>query len=1302
MERSEKESILKKGIGAAYDSLLDSENRSSSANKLREEVVRYSSEFVKMVPLFVPSVGKKITAANYLAVSVVHGLDQAKAADKLENQSKDFALGAVKGAALKGTFDALGAVNFSGVNKLAEKGLVPGALAGQPLELSAKAFSFGVSSRVIENGLTRENYLNADGTFDFSKGVSKNISEAFHPTALATDIAVFTGSTIALKGINVATRGLLDRSPMSQTIATGGSFGFFSGSVGEIQRQRLEDKHYDIGKVILRGFLEAGVSSMAAVPGGLRVRQLTNETNRTDYLPKISSRELNGVERFPVIDGSRCELTFASSVRVDSTVRTEQSSAPIVKVEKSPKEETVRILESSLAISRQSFHTNPLDARLLEMKNLIPVGINDRPHEGALFGATRYTTSNGSQFWQLKDGRIVHENSKLGESSFAVWTPYGSGESSGHLARPKSDTSTPFKILTLDERHNVNRSDSGDFQTGSTPVLRQIDPATSHKEVPFEKINQLQFRTANFEHERQSTRRILPEGDGASFRQSVLSVDLRKGKIPSAEEIKAGVEEHFDKVNLPARMYRIMSQSQMHAHDDLHHQFAQGKISRTELDAGVAEIRSNTHRVVVEESYAEKLDALRNVRSFATLSPQTFPELGTAINQSRRELFTSPLRDRMLPEHLGQFLDSLPNPHLTRNIILFEHSSTLYKRGNNESLADALSAQPESRIRIFGDAFDISKDFRLTMTHEWSHILQGKANSLVKAVEIAEKFESFAPREYARKNNSENWAVNLGEMFLHPNPELFTTLAREAPIKTVLLAAAVERTIKENPTTDPFANRAYIHERLNFVRDHVHAEARAKLTSALESAKIDNVLAAVELVRHMRAEGADKAIIESLLEMPKLNATADFRPDNGVLGREVVNRLLLRLDLIKDLDPVAFKGRRTEYDSLTELARTYHTSFLTDGDAATKTSILNYGSKLLDTNLQGLFKDVFPIKALENAALNPTQVEAAKQAFSLLDKVYRAESKGFESLMRIIENAGPNKTDAVLALMGEGIPFFANKYTNLLAKEFNAGKFDADASKTIIDALRAKLQQNVENPPAELRRSIANLMRAALLEHLVTKHPEQVESSTLALIVQQRNELQTRVRTALTLETENTQMVDKLLRDIGYLHAFDLPGMKDYSKALMDFELAKAVIQRNEPYSEQALSLLSDLHYGASRPFFAELAATKGAPLRFEALSDLLYSTQPKWMAEANRVIQDFGTWGSVAQRVKLLDTLSHLINQAAEAKVLDESYVNRTALRIESARSLMSPLSFQFHSDLINRIDKAIEQYDARIQSKK
>ncbi|MBX9570471.1 MAG: hypothetical protein K2X77_16360 [Candidatus Obscuribacterales bacterium] len=254
---------------------MPDEKSGGPGSRLREEFVRYGADFVKAVPLFVPSIGKKVTALSYGASALFHGLDQVKSNDTLENQVTDFALGAAKGAAIKGSFDALARVDFTRVNKLAEWGVAPSALSGKPLELSAKAFSFGISSRFIDTGLTRESYLDQNGQLDIGRGVSNTFSQSFNRSALTTDLIVFGGATVALKGVNIATRGLLDRSVLAQTMATGGSFGLGAGTVSEVQRQNALNAPYDFKEIALRGLLDAGVNTLAAGPGGLRARQLS-------------------------------------------------------------------------------------------------------------------------------------------------------------------------------------------------------------------------------------------------------------------------------------------------------------------------------------------------------------------------------------------------------------------------------------------------------------------------------------------------------------------------------------------------------------------------------------------------------------------------------------------------------------------------------------------------------------------------------------------------------------------------------------------------------------------------------------------------------------------------------------------------------------------------------------------------------------------------------------------------------------------------------------------------------------------
>lgn len=227
-----------KKLAAEARGLVAADKQSSGTYQTIEH---YGSDLLKTTGLFIP--GK----VGYALAGATYALDQAKPGESVSNQLVDGGLGLTKGLALKGTFDHVGSTN---------------------LGIAAKAVSLGVSSRLLDSGLTRSTYTSADGTFDLAQGLSKTLDQSFSKSALVSDVVTFGIAHTALGGINGITGGALKSSPFWSTVATGGVFGVSTGSVGEINRQYHAGEKFDFQKVLTAAALTGVTDMVAAAPGG--------------------------------------------------------------------------------------------------------------------------------------------------------------------------------------------------------------------------------------------------------------------------------------------------------------------------------------------------------------------------------------------------------------------------------------------------------------------------------------------------------------------------------------------------------------------------------------------------------------------------------------------------------------------------------------------------------------------------------------------------------------------------------------------------------------------------------------------------------------------------------------------------------------------------------------------------------------------------------------------------------------------------------------------------------------------------
>lgn len=217
-------------------------------NKTRNLVDSCMTMLLETAPLFCPGRGM-------LAASVgINALAQMHRGTSLSTMAVDGTLGGLMGGAQKLTFDAIGASNLS---------------------LAPKALAMGVSSRLLQMGLNRQTYVDANtGRYNFAAGLSDLATSTFNPANLAADVVVFGLSDGIFKKLNASTDGALARSPLAMNIATGTTFGFTSGVTGEIIRERNAHQGFNIGQILEQGGISAAVTGIAAIPGGLKLNAM--------------------------------------------------------------------------------------------------------------------------------------------------------------------------------------------------------------------------------------------------------------------------------------------------------------------------------------------------------------------------------------------------------------------------------------------------------------------------------------------------------------------------------------------------------------------------------------------------------------------------------------------------------------------------------------------------------------------------------------------------------------------------------------------------------------------------------------------------------------------------------------------------------------------------------------------------------------------------------------------------------------------------------------------------------------------
>ncbi len=225
--------------------------------QLAESIKHYTSAALKSAALFFPG---RIGLAGTL---LTHGLDQARPADNLSAQFLDGALGSSKGGLLRGTFHSLGTLE---------------------LGIAAKGVSLGVSSRILDIALSRQNYSDQAGNTSLAAMLERLNSQSLNRTALAGDVITFALSHGLFTKLDHAGAGQIRNNPFLATVLTSSTFGFSAGATSEIIRQQSSAETFDPSKVLKTAVIQGGLDSLAAMPGGLRARSIWLNKKTASYL----------------------------------------------------------------------------------------------------------------------------------------------------------------------------------------------------------------------------------------------------------------------------------------------------------------------------------------------------------------------------------------------------------------------------------------------------------------------------------------------------------------------------------------------------------------------------------------------------------------------------------------------------------------------------------------------------------------------------------------------------------------------------------------------------------------------------------------------------------------------------------------------------------------------------------------------------------------------------------------------------------------------------------------------------------
>jgi len=206
---------------------------------LSEETASNTATWViraaKSVPLFMPAGRGMRAALTYGSAAALYGASEMKWGDRADNMGKDALLGGLKGIAMKGSMDLIGAkMHQSGLDK-------------KIWAAPAQGVAFGITGTAAESALSRSTYYDETGKY---RGIGYGLAKTGEATAnienLAIGAATFTlgaGSMKLLQSSGAAKAfPELIGNRIFQNSFTGFSFGAFSGMSEEARKQVKEGK----------------------------------------------------------------------------------------------------------------------------------------------------------------------------------------------------------------------------------------------------------------------------------------------------------------------------------------------------------------------------------------------------------------------------------------------------------------------------------------------------------------------------------------------------------------------------------------------------------------------------------------------------------------------------------------------------------------------------------------------------------------------------------------------------------------------------------------------------------------------------------------------------------------------------------------------------------------------------------------------------------------------------------------------------------------------------------------------------
>jgi hypothetical protein len=297
---------------------------------------------------------------------------------------------------------------------------------------------------------------------------------------------------------------------------------------------------------------------------------------------------------------------------------------------------------------------------------------------------------------------------------------------------------------------------------------------------------------------------IAPEGTRHSVSPESLEIPIKPASFTELAQRIAGYEKSTEPL--------LVSKPGVPGSFESTADFLRNNVETVETPVRVYSINGNETKIVVPETYARQLDAVRQFRlGLEGASPE-----GT-------QPIEPGLLHRALPEDFVQHLDTLPNKGLADKLYLLNEPNPLdplHQRATGDPQFQSQASAKDGSITFFQknlDAF-LGDEIR----HEFSHLARNSMPTESSGFDLAAEHEgrNFEPRPRAAADNEERFTVLLGEEMLNPDASRFLQLTNEAPLQSVMLGEGLKRTIGEARTAGQ-ATTPELQARLRYIDEVV-------------------------------------------------------------------------------------------------------------------------------------------------------------------------------------------------------------------------------------------------------------------------------------------------------------------------------------------------------------------------------------------------------------------------------------------------------------------------------------------------